>query len=426
MKETSTSAVQELRGKKVLILNGASKNGLAVTRSLGKRGLICDITADGTNRPVFGHGFRRGLLSRYVRNYHLLPPFESEDQFVEALAGLLESQHYDYLLTAGTRSYNLAAANKTRLQQYTNVLVEDAEKVATLHDKISCRDLAISLGIATPMTYAISCREDLEKAAAAIDYPVVVKYPDSYASLGLWTFECGGQALVDAYLERCPELDDTAEQKDMPIIQERIDGPLVDVTAFTVDGTPWGLLSQERLVTAWLDGGGGICNVTTDVPEIRDMAAKLLEAVRWTGHIEMDFIRDEKNENYRLLEVNPKFWGTTQLTISAGFDFPYWAVCHAAGIKPNLPKNYRVGLMYRWLIDEMAVILTVPKTRTRLLKELGGYFKRFGHRPVETELYLSDLRPAFFAFINVSIRLIRRGILLNSLGMLLLGRSRRS
>ena len=57
---------------------------------------------------------------------------------------------------------------------------------------------------------------------------------------------------------------------------------------------------------------------------------------------------DPRDNTYKLLEVNPKFWGTTDLSIKAGIDFPRMA-CEIAKNGDTSPKfDYKAGLTYRW------------------------------------------------------------------------------
>ena len=127
----------------------------------------------------------------------------------------------------------------------------------------------------------------------------------------------------------------------------------------------------------------------------------------------MDWIMEDRTNRFMLLEINPKFWGTTQLTIDAGYDFPSWLLDHVMGREIKAPGDYTTGLMYRWFIDELETVLTVPKTRTRLIKEFRYFLDRFRYRPCKTDIWLSDLKPAVKAGIFFLYRLFIQGRLIN-------------
>ena len=239
---------------------------------------------------------------------------------------------------------------------------------------------------------------------------MVVKDPDSYASIGLWTFPEGGDALMEKYMHNIPAIvkGDTSGRIQYPVIQKRISGRLIDTTAFSIQGETISVLSQERIVTAWLDGGGGLVNITNDYPIIKKYTKSILHEINWTGPILLDWIRDEATGAFTLLEINPKFWGTTQLTISAGLDYPYWFVRHAEKKKVNPKPSYQIGLMYRWLFDELYAIITMSPNRKRLINELLHFLKRFRYKPCKTDIWLSDPKPAIRNFILMIYRLIFR------------------
>jgi len=58
---------------------------------------------------------------------------------------------------------------------------------------------------------------------------------------------------------------------------------------------------------------------------------------------------DERDSQYTLLEVNPRFWGTLELSMDAGIPFPLMAAQVAAGIGIETIESYRVGIGHRWI-----------------------------------------------------------------------------
>ena len=54
------------------------------------------------------------------------------------------------------------------------------------------------------------------------------------------------------------------------------------------------------------------------------------------------------------MEVNGRFWGSLQLALDAGLNFPYLLYQLAAGEAPELPPNgYRIGVKSRWLLGDV-------------------------------------------------------------------------
>jgi len=56
------------------------------------------------------------------------------------------------------------------------------------------------------------------------------------------------------------------------------------------------------------------------------------------------------------MEVNARFWGSLQLAIDAGIDFPYLVYQLARGQRPVVGP-YRVGVKSRWLLGDLDHVL---------------------------------------------------------------------
>ena len=395
---------------KVLILNGESRNGLAVVRSLSRNGYSCDIV---TNNNAIIQKLSFLFKSKYIEKIHFLTRIDTEDIFLHELIDLLKVYKYDFIIPTGTKHSNFLSKYKEDIAIFSRPLIENYNKIWQVHNKINCMLWAESIGVPVPKTFVIKKLNDLITAAKQIYFPVVIKNPDSFASEGLWTYSCGGKKLVEEYKKRIPRIVNGFEEE-FPIIQEKIDGKLFDSTSFAVNGQIFGLLTQERILTAWLDGGGGLVNITNDIKDLKAYTRKIIKELAWTGPIEIDWIRDSNSGRYYLIEINPKFWGTTQLTISSGLNYPDYLMKFATNKQINEVSEYKTGLMYRWIMDELFTILTMSQNRQRLFAELKEFIRRFSYRPVETDLWISDIKPSFKKIISLSIAYFLKGGMLKT------------
>jgi predicted ATP-grasp superfamily ATP-dependent carboligase len=77
---------------------------------------------------------------------------------------------------------------------------------------------------------------------------------------------------------------------------------------------------------------------------------RLLSALRWVGVAMAEFKVDPRDGRPKLLEVNPRFWGSLHHAILSGVDFPH-LLCRMAidGDVPPL-REYRVGVRSRSLL----------------------------------------------------------------------------
>ncbi|GAB5538683.1 MAG: hypothetical protein Salg2KO_07860 [Salibacteraceae bacterium] len=387
--------------KRILVLDGYIRNSVAIVRSLGKAGYPCDILVQRHANGLYA------ALQRALRSKHAKRVFEvsgrEEKSLIEEVLRILSSGEYSCVIAGGTFYSNFLSRNKQVLSPYAHVLMEDYSKVSQVHNKESCMELAARIGVNTPGTYRAYNSDDLKIIAEKTKGKVIVKFNDSYASKGLVKYDSTPEFFVQDYVSKFgfDHSDDN-----FPLIQQYIDGDLIDSTSFSVDGDPKAILTQKREMTAWLEGGGGIVNITNDVQSVKHQAAMLLRHLHWTGHVEMDWIREHDTGKCFLIEINPKFWGTTQLTISAGFNYPLWYVKLVQSQPIDYPEQYTLGLRYRWLNDELVAIMTQPKTLASFFKELLKSLRRYGSSNTRANIFWADLKPTIMDFIDASVLIL--------------------
>ena len=78
----------------------------------------------------------------------------------------------------------------------------------------------------------------------------------------------------------------------------------------------------------------------------------------------VEFKQDAATGTPYLMEVNGRFWGSLQLAIDAGVDFPELLVRLASGESVEPPTGFRLGVRSRWLwgeLDHLLWILRAPR-----------------------------------------------------------------
>ena len=73
----------------------------------------------------------------------------------------------------------------------------------------------------------------------------------------------------------------------------------------------------------------------------------------------VEFKRDQRDGSLRLMEINGRFWGSLQLAIDAGVDFPALLVAMAAGETLPAASAYRLGTRSRWFWGDVDALLMI-------------------------------------------------------------------
>jgi predicted ATP-grasp superfamily ATP-dependent carboligase len=183
--------------------------------------------------------------------------------------------------------------------------VPDASTMLELHNKWNFSRAIEQLGLLQPRTHVADRLEAL--VDSPLPYPIITKPLDRWASVGFQIHH--GRAELLQKVAR-GEL-----QARFPLlVQEYIPGRDVGFAFIARHG---------KLVayTAFEQPQRGVRR-HFDAPELRDAVAKLLAARRYHGVGEIDARQDPSRGEYRLLEINPRFWASALYAEHAGMNFP--------------------------------------------------------------------------------------------------------
>lgn len=75
----------------------------------------------------------------------------------------------------------------------------------------------------------------------------------------------------------------------------------------------------------------------------------------------VEFKQDVRDGTLRLMEINGRFWGSLQLAIDSGVDFPSLAVEIATNqtAPTTVPSTYHAGTKSRWLAGDLDALLAI-------------------------------------------------------------------
>ncbi|MGH7547197.1 MAG: glycosyltransferase [Gemmatimonadales bacterium] len=134
-----------------------------------------------------------------------------------------------------------------------------------------------------------------------------------------------------------------------PLLQGFVGGRGKGVFALCDHGVPLVWFAHERLRDVRPSGSGSSLrrSIALD-PRLQAPAARLLAAWGWHGPVMVEF-RDDGASEPCLIEVNGRFWGSLELAVASGVDFPSLWVSLLGGERIQPPPGYQTGVTLRWL-----------------------------------------------------------------------------
>jgi D-aspartate ligase len=336
-------------GRPGVLVLGSDFKALGLIRSLGRRG-IPSAVVDALPRSAW--------FSKHVRNRFRWRTEMSNPALVDFLLGVAADHRFQgwVLIPVQDDAVELVARNASRLSRAYRLVTQDWHVVRWAHEKRLLYEVAQKLGISHPRTWYPAEESDLRKLS--IEYPAIIKPSVSiqlqYATGHKALPARDGRELIAQYRRAA------AVDAGTLLVQEVIPGDgrsQFSVATYCKDGSPIVAMTARRTRQFPADYGLSSTFVEAiEVPELIEPARKLLEGLRLSGMIEVEFKLDGRDGRYKLLDVNVRPWAWHTLCIACGIDFAYIQYCDALG--QSLPAaSVRYGPRWRRFITDVPAAL---------------------------------------------------------------------
>lgn len=357
---------------KVLVTDGSYENALAITRSLGQRGIEVYVLSH-SRKAICFH-------SKYCKGKILSPEVADEGRYGKFLEKILSENRYDLLIPVSTGATLITAKNKEKLSEYTCIILSNYEKILKAMDKKFVYELSHNLGIPYPMTIYPENIEQIEDDIKDFSYPIVLK-----ARYQTWF----GHKV--AYVYNRDELKDISmtmkqETGDLPMIQEYINGEGYGFFGLYDKGRCKRIFMHKRIREIPPSGGASACAESYYDNKLKYYGKKILDSLNWHG-IGMVEFKKAINGDYKIMEINPRFWGSLDLSIAAGVNFPYYLTLIARGENLDISEKYDRGTRFQWIFTrEVPHIMKRPSSFKSFLRDLFD-------PGVKSDVQISDMLP---------------------------------
>jgi D-aspartate ligase len=376
--KTLQSASPDKRCAGALVMD-ADYRGLAVVRSLGRHGIPVWVLKHGDQLLATKSRYNRRTLSW---------PSEDEEEKVRFLVDLADREdiHDWVLFPTGDEGAALVARHHETLGKFYQLTTPPWDELKWAYDKRLSYRLADRVGVDHPWTMYPTSREEV--TASQCPYPVILKPAyrsrfNRFTASKAWRVENREQLL--ARYDEAKTLVDPGTL----MIQELIPGggeSQFSYTALCKDGRPIASLTAKRARQIPMDFGRASTFVeTVDDPKPSAAAVRLIEAMRYTGIVEVEFKRDLRDGKLKLLDINPRVWGWHSLCGPAGVDYPYLLWLLTVG-EPIPQTKAAAGVRWvRMSTDAPTAIREVIHGRMSLREYLRSI-----RPPLASAIYASD------------------------------------
>lgn len=321
--------------------------GLAVARSLGRRG----VPVIGLDRDSKGYG----MHSRFTTvSGHCPYPLEDERAFIDLLLRIGAALDRKAVLFPCLDEWVFAVArHRAELEEVFVLPFSDLEIIDRILDKNLLYHKCEERGIPIPRTFYIG-EQTPDDVASRIEFPCIVKpalQREFTNEFGEKVFRANDR---DEFLDLCRRASHHS------LLAQEIVGAGIDsfyslCSYVGRSREAKGVFVGRKLEQYPADFGTACLVDSRYVPQIVERGLEILDQFGYHGISEVEFIYDERDREYKLLDINTRVWKWIGLPMAAGIDLPWLAYSEAAFGDVEAAPRQREPLRWVYLKDYVAL-----------------------------------------------------------------------
>jgi predicted ATP-grasp superfamily ATP-dependent carboligase len=368
---------------RVLVLDGDHKNALAIVRHLGRAGRYAvEVAARGRASIA--------RFSKYAARTITLPdPKRDPEAYANALLATLETRPYAALVPVSYISFQVCAGRADEIRALTRLAIAGEEAITLASDKMATYRFAASLGVPVPKT--VEVRDEREVGEIEMTFPCVIKAPFEMGK-NVVEYARDREELARKFARLCREY---PFGERLPVVQQHVSGDGFGFFAYYEGGACRARFMHRRLREYPVTGGASTAAESCRDEELAELGTRLLDALHWEGVAMVEFKQDAATGVYYLMEINAKFWGSLDLALVAGVDFPGMMVAGAPAGEGGF-----ADARFQWLLNgELFHALERPRDALAVARDL------FRSR---NDVWLRDPLPNLFQLLYIPVHYYKK------------------
>jgi len=370
--------------KGVLVVEGHVQ-GLSNVRSLGEQGIPVYVADENICLAQF---------SKFCKKSFRCPPYKS-DEFIDWLINTAEKENLQdwCIIPSNDHIVQNISKNKERIEKYYKIIVPDTDILDNIVKKKNLLNKADACGIPIPATcYPENVNQNIDK----LRFPVLIKGNEGLSFYKITRQKAIQVDNLDDLTAKLNELKNLNIPDEQIMIQELIpfckDHKVISFTAFSVNGeikTHWsGIKIHEHPINY----GTATCAQSIFVQEILDISIPLLKTLNYTGVCEIEYLWDKRDNQYKLIEINPRTWLWVGLAKACGINYALM-IYNFLNNKPiDFKQNYEIGTKWiNYITNIFYCSIAIIKKKFTLRE----YFNSLKGKKVNALRYKNDNLPAF-------------------------------
>ncbi len=338
----AAQALRKLRPdvtKPSVVILGGSANALSVTRSLGRRGIKVYLSASEGRHVQY---------SRYcTKSFPFGKGVKGADFWRDLLLGNdREGLRGSVVLACNDEAVTFIARNRSELARHFKLDSSVPALQLAMLDKLETLTLAKSVNVPAPRFWQVENADQLRQIEGELSFPLIVKPLLSH----LFQKKFGGRKFlnVNSHAEVRAALEQVWASGLQAMICEWIPGPdhLLSNYYTYIDrsGTPLFHFTKKVIRRFPKNEGLTSYHLTDWDPEVADMGWRFLSGIGFRGLANVEFKRDVRDGQLKLVECNARFTAPQELFVRCGLDTASIVYNDLVGLPLPREFSYRRGV----------------------------------------------------------------------------------
>lgn len=323
-----------------VIVIGDHVQALGIIRSLGRHGIPVYLLHD-KNLCI-------GRFSRYTKRFIKIPTPNNEQEFVDFMTKLANKEQLEgwILMPTNDAWVYVLSRHKEALEDYYKVSTPSWDIVKFAYNKKRTYMIAEMNDIPIPKTFYPENIESVHEEINDLQFPVIIKGAighNFYRKTGVKVLLAKSQdELIRQYTNHSSIIDPSET-----VVQEIIPG---NSSTFSFCS-----FRNSRLMGYWtglkirehpMGFGTGTFAQSVKVPELFEFGERFLKAINYYGISEIEFKKDPRDGQYKLIEMNARTWLWHSLAIRCGVDLPYLLYKDMTGEELTPAMSFKEGVKW--------------------------------------------------------------------------------
>ncbi len=322
-----------------VIILGGSVNALSVARSLGRRGIEVYLSAS------------EGRHVQYSRYCTKAFPFgrnvKGSDFWRELLLGPRgEALHGSVIFVCNDEAVGFIARHRSELAQHYRLDNSVPDLQLAMLDKLETLALAQSVNVPAPRFWQVDNPAQLNAIEGTLTFPLIVKPILSH----LFQAKFGGRKYltVTSPAEVRAAMERVWESGLQAMICEWVPGPDSLLSSYYTyidkNGTPAFHFTKKVIRRFPKNEGLTSYHITDWDPEVAEMGLRFLTGINFRGLANVEFKRDLRDGQLKLVECNARFTAPQELFVRCGLDTASLIYNDLVGLPMPANPTYRQGV----------------------------------------------------------------------------------